>query len=847
VATINAIIPTIGTGIGGGLVTKTNAIRFFSAMKRDPKSGQLVPDGTMYETGYLEDVHIVSMARVNALIVSAPTDTMRLIEKLIENLDTVAAARSYVNVFKLTKADATLTANLLAQLFTGQGRQATAGIGGGGGGLPGGGGALGTQTSVRPLLTISGNPSDGASLIDLRLSVDDRTNSLIVAGSLNDLDTIRAIIARLEAAPTQARYNEVIKLRNAAAADVQTAIQNFFTTSLQAYTGPGYTSVYQQLLRNVVVVAEPVSNTVLISATPEYFGEVKRIIDRIDSQPPQVMIQVLIAEVQLNNAEEFGVEVGLQSPVLFLRGITAGAPNTTTGFNFNSTQPLPNANLQNAQTVGFQGLGNLGVGRASATQGFGGFVFSASSDTFSLLVRALKAQGRVDVLSRPQLQVADNQTGFVQVGQNFPYLSNSTLTGTGAAQQSISYEPTGVTMRVTPRVNPDGKVLMRVEPQVESVTSSPVSLGNGVLAPAFNVQTVQTTVLASDGETIVLGGLIAKQDTRQENGIPYLKDIPYVGALFRYRTHQVQRREVLIIMTPHIVRSEFDHARILAEESAKMKWCLPEIANTHTHGMEVMGPASQGARPVPVGPQGPNAPTTFMPGPAYFGGYDPVPLNGVPPLPPGSLPPGYGQPGTPGVPPGTPFSVPPGGAPSGVLPPGGAPTHLPVGQPAAGQPGMAQPGTVPAPVALPAGQPGAGMPQLWPNQPNQPSGVMPVSASQPVFSVPTVAQTAFAPTATPPAAVAPTYAQPPLSAPPAYAMQQPMAAPVVYPPVMYPMAAQPLPGMPVAPGYGYGYGNRGFAMMGGTPPQPAAGKDAPPAKSKPNTTAKEGGSWTFGR
>src|SRR5262249_38276738 len=163
------------------------------------------------------------------------------------------------------------------------------------------------------------------------------------------------------------------------------------------------------------------------------------------------------------------------------------------------------------------------------------------------LIRALKSQGRIDILSRPQVQVADNQTGFVQVGQNFPYLGPSTLTATGVAQQSIEYQPIGVTMRATPRVNPAGKVLTPLEPEVASVSSSPVNLGNGILAPAFNIQTVQTTVLASDGETIVLGGLISKQDTRQENGIPYFKDIPYVGALFRYRTHVIQRREVLII------------------------------------------------------------------------------------------------------------------------------------------------------------------------------------------------------------------------------------------------------------------------------------------------------------
>ncbi|MBY0459055.1 MAG: hypothetical protein K2V38_17100, partial [Gemmataceae bacterium] len=508
---------------------------------------------------------------------------MQLIERLVENLDRVAAARAYVNIYQLKAGvDATLTANLIAQLFTGQGRQAT--------GLVTPGGGLNQTAQARPVLVLSSDPAAGASLIDLRISVDDRTNSLIVAGALNDLDTIRVLVERLQGAAVQGRYHEVIKLRNAAAADVQTAVNTFFANSLAVYTGAAFNSAYQQLARSVVVVAEPVSNTVLVSATPEYFGEIKRIIDKIDSQPPQVVISVTIAEVQLNNTEEAGVEFGLQTPVIFQRGST---------LNFNTTAALPTGQVGTG-IVGFQGLNNLGVGRVSPTQGVGGFVFSASSNTFQLLVRALRAQGRVDVLSSPKIQVTDNQTGYVQVGQNFPTLGPVSAT-VGVTQQSIDYTPIGITMRVTPRVNPDGKVLMRIEPQVSSVQPGAVSLGNGINAPVFNIQTVQTTVLASDGETIVLGGLVSKQDTRNETGIPYMKDIPYLGSLFRYRTHQVSRREILIIMTPQILRSEFDQARVLADESARMPWCLPEVVRAHGHGAEVMEPAARGARPVPVG------------------------------------------------------------------------------------------------------------------------------------------------------------------------------------------------------------------------------------------------------
>ena len=675
-----AAVTTVGGQVSGGVVTKTNTIRFFSA-----KDGQVV------ETGFLEDVHIVPNARINALIVAAPEVTMRLIEKMIENLDTVAAAQAYINIFTLKKADATQTAILLQQLFSGS--QTTASglggqIGAGVGGQLGGVSSFTQPGVVRPLLTLTGAPPDGASLIDLRISVDDRTNSILVAGSQNDLDTIRAIIARLEAADVDQRYNEVYKLRNAAAADVAASLQTFIQQSLSVLSGSQFLTAYQQVQRNIVVVAEPVSNTLLISATPQYFAELRRLIEKIDAQPPQVVIQVLIAEVQLSNTEEFGIEAGVQSPILFTRSLLP-TPATVTnadgsvtgqvgspGFNFNTTSPLPNSNATAQGVVGFQGINNLGLGRSSSLAGVGGFVFSAAGDSFNLLIRALKQQGRIEILSRPQIQVADNQTGFVQVGQDFPTLTASILSGVGTAQQSIEYRPIGITLRVTPRVSPDGKVLMRVEPQISTPTPQPIVLGPGFTAPAFNVQTVQTTVSAADGETIVLGGLITKTDTRTETGIPFLKDIPYAGALFRFRQQQTTRRELLVIMTPHIIHCDLDAARVLAQESRRMSWILGEVAAMHGHGMEVMGPAAEGAVPVPLN----RHPTAG------------VPSTYVPPAP--SLMPPPGMPTLPAPVPGTPL-------PS--LPSTGLPFPNPVPEQSGAVP-LAPTGSAPMPTAEAATQ-----------------------------------------------------------------------------------------------------------------------------------------------
>jgi Flp pilus assembly secretin CpaC len=601
----------------------------------------------------------------------------------------------------------------------------------------------------------------------------------------------------------------VYKLRNAAAADVANTIQTFVTNSLNVLSGANFLTAYQNLQRQVVVVAEPVSNTVLISATPQYFNEIKRLIEKIDAQPPQVVIQVMIAEVQLNNAEEFGVEFGIQSPVLFARGVlpTATTTNGVTnaavpGYNFVTTAPLGNSTLAQSPTVGFQGLSQLGVGRVG-TQGFGGFVFSASSDSLNVLVRALSAQSRVDILSRPQVQVADNQTGYVQVGANFPYLSASTLTGVGTAQQSIEYQPIGVTMRVTPRVNPDGKVLMRVEPQVASVSPTPVNLGNGINAPAFNVQTVQTTVLASDGETIVLGGLLSKQDQRVENGYPFFKDLPYVGALFRYRTRQTQRREVLIIMTPHIVRSEADQARILAEESQRMHWCVPDISRLQGHGMEVIGPAMHGARPVPTNITPPAGAPTYVPGPYYFGG-------------PGSPDGAYGL----------------GSAP---LPPGLQPAQPVPTQPALAQPQPFNPGGAPQPGASPVpapATPAVPVPPPAPPQPQQGFAVPPQAQPQPLPGVPVMSA---APNVTPASAAFPAGPLPPGTAPAQPQPPQGRSFQMVTPDgrVLYPTAVVPAP-QPVSP-----TAHRGFEMR--VPESATAPAGGPTDDKKPR--AREGAQW----
>ena len=399
----------------------------------------------------------------------------------------------------------------------------------------------------------------------------------------------------------------------------------------------GQLTQFQDLEREVVITPEPLTNKLLISATPRYMPDILRLIQELDAELPQVAIQVLIVEVSFSDTDEFGVEIGLQSPVTFTRGIYPavgfGAASTTSytttataagtlptgatvpigvtvnnttnpasalGFNFNNPGiGLGNNVAVNPGAVGFQGLGNLGVGRVSPTSGIGGFVFSAASDTFNLLVRALKQQGRLEVLSRPSIMTLDNQAAQVAIGQSFPYTQGSNVTATGVISNNVLYRDIGVILNVIPKIQPDGKVVMRVTPQITSVQPQLLALGGGVLAPIFNQQIVDTTVIARDGETIALGGLLTRSDSKTENKIPFVGDLPLVGALFRSRTQVKSKRELMVILTPHIVKCRADGERLLAMEGNKMDWTLSDVVKTQgAAGLHPLFP------PAPAGPQG---------------------------------------------------------------------------------------------------------------------------------------------------------------------------------------------------------------------------------------------------
>jgi general secretion pathway protein D len=347
---------------------------------------------------------------------------------------------------------------------------------------------------------------------------------------------------------------EVYRLKNAQAKEVETALRSFVEQERQRVTlvqgetlgaGAGSASgqavgsalmgetVQQLLEKEVAVVADTNSNTLLLSASPRYFPRFKQIIEELDEPLAQVLIQVILAEVTLDKTSELGVEWTVQGS----KGSTDFGAGTDFGVADDITQ-------------------------------FGGFSSTITGSDVGFVLRALEADGRLEVLSRPQILTADNQEATIDIGQRVPLVRDTRVSGENLNTiTSFEYENVGVSLTVTPRISPDGSVKMEVAPVISQLSSSDVQIGKDLRSPIINQRKATTTVSVQNGESVIIGGLISTSDDRRRAKVPFLGNIPYIGALFRSSRSISDRKELLIILTPQLLIAKDPGARIAGELS----------------------------------------------------------------------------------------------------------------------------------------------------------------------------------------------------------------------------------------------------------------------------------------
>ena len=478
------------------------------------------PDGKELITSALKEGILISPdPRVNALIISAPVEYMKFLERLIADLDALSPQVATIKVFALKNADARQMMTVLTTLFRLQ---------------------VSAQSSANPR-TIQYNltrptPVEGqlapelgvggegvvgsAEETALTVTVDLRSNSLLVGGTERYVNLAEEIIQTLDSSPAQERKAEVYRLKNSRATEIQNALQNFLRQDTQLLVAAvGQQAMAQEMLdREATIVAETNSNTLLISATPRFFTQVRDLVEKLDQPLRQVLIQVLLAEVTLEKNDELGVEWTYHS---------GGNPASKTGTDF---------------------------GVAKSLKDSGGFGSAISGNNFSFLFRALQNENRLRVLSRPQILTADNQLATIKVGQQVPVVTSSqTIALSGNNVNTYTYQDVGVTLTVTPRISPDGFVKMDVSPSITQLSTSTTEINPGVKIPNINQRLATTSVSVQSGQSIMIGGLIGTTDDSSSKKIPYLGDIPLLGFLFRSNARKTVRTELLIVLTPQVL------------------------------------------------------------------------------------------------------------------------------------------------------------------------------------------------------------------------------------------------------------------------------------------------------
>ncbi|MEZ6124078.1 MAG: secretin N-terminal domain-containing protein [Planctomycetaceae bacterium] len=543
----------------------------------------------LIRSGILVDVRVNADVRSNTLIISAPEASMALLKALVQQLDRAPLAVAEIKVFALKNADAEQSVELLTSMFENQNQEDQLGV------------------------QIAGAEDASSSLIPVQFSADLRTNTVIAVGSAESLAVVEAILLRLDTTQSRQRTTNVIALRNVQASVVSAALESFLQQQQQLQdSSTDLISNIERLRQEVIISPDNNSNSLIVSASPEYFSEISQIIQQLDANPPQVIIQALLVEVQLDNTDEFGVELGFQDPLLFSRSILNTAADIvsttnitqaangqqiqqtviqsrqpTPGFNFNNTSfPLGNNAANNTGAVGSQGLSNFSLGRQNGDLGFGGFVFSAQSDAVSVLVRALAARRTVHVLSRPQIRTTHNNLASIEVGQDIPVVNGVAITNNIVAPQT-ERRNVGIVLRVTPRVTPDGDISMSVYAEKSALSPGGVPVftdaasGNVVESVVIDAAIADTTVTVPNGQTIVIGGMITKSDETLERKVPWLGDLPLVGNLFRYDGTNTARTELLIFLTPRIIYSDADSELIKQVESERMHFLESEAEKLH--------------------------------------------------------------------------------------------------------------------------------------------------------------------------------------------------------------------------------------------------------------------------
>lgn len=418
---------------------------------------------------------------------------------------------------------------------------------------------------------------------------DERSNSVLIGGSLGTRLALRAIIANLDTPQADRSGNiHVVYLRYASAADLKGVLEGVINALQKVPAAQGATDPSGAPSS---VQADQGTNALIVSAPPSLWGSIESVVKQLDIPRAQLLVEAVVVEVSTSLARELGIQWRASSGYDNNRGVIGGT-------SFDGTQAGADRNNLNP----FAGLGDgLNLGFLDGTRSILG-----TNVTMGVLVRALEADSGTNVLSTPSLVTLDNHEAQIVVGQNVPFITGSYSTPANvdnAPFQTIERQDIGLKLKVKPQINQDGTVRLQIEQEVSSISDATV--GSDIIT---NKRAITTTAVVQDQQLVVLGGLMDRSLNRSDSKVPVLGRIPLVGRLFRYRSTTGGKTNLMVFIRPRVLHDaeitaavtgdKYDALRSLQRQVAADRDLLaPPGASPVLPALEEMMRGTQGAAP----------------------------------------------------------------------------------------------------------------------------------------------------------------------------------------------------------------------------------------------------------
>jgi general secretion pathway protein D len=450
--------------------------------------------------------HLAAVAAANALIVSDHYANIQRIEQIIKELDN--PSKYEVEVIQLNEAWVGDMVSLLQELAPDE---------------------------------LARNGAESAAR-KYSVTADERSNRLILKGDQSFRDKMRGLIRQLDQPSASGGTTKILRLKNADAKSLADLLQGVMGELVRETAGgnrPG---------GQFAVFADEGLNALVIRGEPSLMQEAEQIVMALDIRRAQVMIEAAIVEISENMGEQLGVQL-------------AAGDESSGGF------PVLGTNLASGGMLGLNQVIGAVLGDGAVPPLAGGITVGAGERnrngvTWGLLIQALSTSSAANLLSTPSIITLDNQESEIIVGQNVPFRTGqAAVSGEGLTNPftTIERRDVGLTLKVTPTISADGLVRLVVEQTTENVTPTTLAGASDLIT---NKREIKTTVLADDGETIVLGGLMKDDYEVQKSKVPLLGDIPYLGRLFSSESESRVKRNLLVFLRPTIMLGKVDAAAV---------------------------------------------------------------------------------------------------------------------------------------------------------------------------------------------------------------------------------------------------------------------------------------------